>query len=284
MMQISVIIPSYNRLQTLIPAIESVCNQTSAVDEIIVVDDGSTDATSSEICRRYPQVKLIQQSNRGVSAARNAGIKRARFDWIALLDSDDNWLPEKIASIRMAKNRQPEYLLFHSDEIWVRRGVRVNAMKKHAKSGGWIFASCLPLCVISPSAVVLHRSLLESVGYFDETLPACEDYDLWLKICHQYPVCYIDQPLITKYGGHQDQLSTRYWGMDRFRIRSLHRLLQQDVLNQQNRLAATSMLFKKLVILLKGAHKHANQKIIDEFTPMLHQAQEQTQLDEYVSC
>jgi len=272
MMQISVVIPSYNRLQTLIPAIESVRTQTSAVDEIIVVDDGSSDATSSEISRRYPQIKLIRQSNRGVSAARNAGIKQASFDWIALLDSDDSWLPKKISSIRLEKYRQPEYLLFHSDEIWMRRGVRVNAMKKHMKSGGWIFENCLPLCVISPSAVVFHRSLLESSGYFDETLPACEDYDLWLRICHQIPVCYIDKPLITKNGGHQDQLSARYWGMDRFRIRSLHRLLQQDVLNQQYRRAATSTLIKKLEILLKGARKHSNQKVIDEFAPMLEQA------------
>ena len=283
-MQISVVIPTFNRLQTLIPAIESVCNQTSAVDEIIVVDDGSTDATSSEICRRYSQVKLIQQSNRGVSAARNAGIKQASFDWIALLDSDDSWLPEKITSIRKAKNRQPEYLLFHSDEIWIRRGVRVNAMKKHGKSGGWIFENCLPLCVISPSSAVFHRSLLQSCGYFDETLPVCEDYDLWLKICHQYPVCYIDKPLITKYGGHEDQLSTRYWGMDRFRIRSLHRLLQQDVLTDQNRQAATSMLVKKLLILLKGARKHSNQKIIDEFAPILEQVQRPTYLDNCISC
>jgi len=108
--------------------------------------------------------------------------------------------------------------------------------------------------------------------YFDETLPACEDYDLWLRICHQIPVCYIDKPLITKNGGHQDQLSARYWGMDRFRIRSLHRLLQQDVLNQQYRRAATSTLIKKLEILLKGARKHSNQKVIDEFAPMLEQA------------
>jgi len=283
-MQISVVIPTFNRLKTLIPAVESVLNQTSPVDEIIIVDDGSTDETSGEIRRCYPQIKLIQQSNLGVSAARNAGIKQANFDWIALLDSDDSWLPEKITSIRKAKYRQPEYLLFHSDEIWIRRGVRVNAMKKHSKSGGWIFEYCLPLCVISPSAAVFHKSLLQSSGYFDETLPACEDYDLWLKICHQYPVCYIDKPLITKYGGHQDQLSMRYWGMDRFRIRSLNRLLQQDVLNHQNRQAATTTLVKKLLILLKGARKHGNQKIIDEFAPVLEQVQSQTYLDDYISC
>jgi glycosyltransferase involved in cell wall biosynthesis len=270
-MQISVVIPTYNRLHSLIIAIESVYSQSSAVEEIIVVDDGSTDSSADEISHRFPDIKLIQQSNRGVSAARNAGIRLASFDWIALLDSDDSWLPEKICSIRQAKNLQPEYLLFHSDEIWIRHGVRVNAMKKHLKSGGWIFENCLPLCVISPSAVVFHRSLLATCGYFDESLPACEDYDLWLKICHQYPVCYIDKPLVTRYGGHQDQLSARYWGMDRFRIRSLHRLLQRNVLCKQHRQAAVSILMRKLEILLKGARKRGNQKVIDEFTPMLDQ-------------
>ncbi len=271
MMQISVVIPTYNRLHSLIIAIESVYSQSSAVEEIIVVDDGSTDSSADEISQRFPDIKLIQQPNRGVSAARNAGIRLASFDWIALLDSDDSWLPEKICSVRQAKNLQPQYLLFHSDEIWIRHGVRVNAMKKHLKSGGWIFENCLPLCVISPSAVVFHRSLLATSGYFDENLPACEDYDLWLKICHQYPVCYIDKPLVTRYGGHQDQLSARYWGMDRFRIRSLHRLLQQNVLCKQHHLAAVSILMRKLEILLKGARKHGNQKVIDEFTPMLDQ-------------
>lgn len=284
MMQISVVIPSYNRLHWLIAAIESVLRQTSAVDEIIVVDDGSTDKTASEIAQRYPQVKLIQQINRGVSAARNVGIKQASFDWIALLDSDDSWIAEKIASIRQAKNQQPEYLLFHSDEIWIRRGVRVNAMKKHSKSGGWIFEACLPLCVISPSAIVFHRSLLDSYGYFDESLPACEDYDLWLRICHQIPVCYIDKPLITKNGGHADQLSTRYWGMDRFRIRSLHRLLQREDLKPKYRKMATSTLIRKLEILLAGARKHGNQKVIEEFLPILEQTRSQIFTGECLPC
>lgn len=284
MMQISVVIPSYNRLQTLILAIESVLGQTSAVDEIIVVDDGSTDNTASEIARRYPAVKMIQQTNRGVSAARNSGIKQARFEWIALLDSDDSWQADKIAAIKQARKQQPEHLLFHSDEIWVRRGVRVNAMKKHRKSGGWIFASCLPLCVISPSAVVFHRSLLDSYGYFDESLPACEDYDLWLRICHKIPVCYIDQPLIVKNGGHADQLSTRYWGMDRFRIRSLHRLLRHEKLSNEHRQAAASTLIRKLDILLTGARKHGNQEIIDEFAPVLEQTRSQNNKEACLPC
>ena len=94
-MQISVVIPSYNRLPTLIRAIDSVIAQTSKVDEIIVVDDGSTDNTAAEISSRYSQLNLLHQANSGVSSARNYGIKQAKGDWIALLDSDDSWLPKK---------------------------------------------------------------------------------------------------------------------------------------------------------------------------------------------
>ncbi len=268
-MQISVIIPSFNRLPTLIRAIDSVLSQDSPVDEIIVVDDGSSDDTAGRISNLYPDISLIQQPNRGVSAARNAGINQASHAWIAFLDSDDSWLPGKLSQIRLAQQKHPEYLLFHSDEIWIRNGVRVNAMNKHIKTGGWIFERCLPRCVISPSSVVLHRSLLQSVGLFDESLPACEDYDLWLRVCHRFQVYYIDRPLITKYGGHKDQLSNRYWGMDRFRIHSIYRLLQQGELNEFNYSIASSTLIGKLEILLRGARKHHNKEIIAEFMPIL---------------
>ena len=241
----------------------------SPVDELIVVDDGSTDNTESYVKQHFPFVKLIRQANLGVSAARNNGIQQAGYDWIALLDSDDSWHLNKISTIREAHANHPDINLFHSDEIWIRNGMRVNAMNKHQKSGGHIFLQCLPLCVISPSAVVLKRSLIDSVGFFDESLPACEDYDLWLKICCQHPVHYIDKPLITKYGGHDDQLSTQHWGMDRFRIRSLHRLIQQEYLSEAYRHAANAMMQKKLKVLLNGAKKHNNQAVLDEFNILL---------------
>jgi glycosyltransferase involved in cell wall biosynthesis len=268
-MRISAIIPSYNRLESLKRAINSVLNQDCAVDELIVVDDGSTDNTATYIQQNLPQIKLIQQTNQGVSAARNAGIKRASCDWIALLDSDDSWHYNKISTIKEHHVKQPDIELIHSDEIWIRNHVRVNAMDKHQKTGGHVFLRCLPLCVISPSAVVLKRSLIESVGYFDESLPACEDYDLWLKICCHHSVHYIDLPLITKYGGHEDQLSTQHWGMDRFRIRALSRLIQRDQLSDTYRLAANEMLQKKLKVLLNGAKKHNNQSVLDEFSVMI---------------
>ncbi len=267
-MRISVVIPSHNRRDTLMRALQSVFAQTSPVDEVILVDDGSTDLSAEMVERDFPTVQIIRQTNRGVSAARNRGITAARFEWIALLDSDDTWQTHKIAAVRECQHQNPEFVLFHSDEIWIRHGVRVNPMRKHQKSGGWIFEKCLPLCAISPSATVMRKSTLEQLGMFDESLPACEDYDLWLRLCHRYPVCYLDQALITKYGGHGDQLSHQYPAMDRFRVRSLHRLLTSAELRPEQYEAARNMLQYKLGILLKGAARHDNQALIDEFEPL----------------
>ena len=278
-MQISVVIPSFNRKHTLPRALQSIVDQTSAVDEIIVVDDGSIDGSSQFIEHQFPQVNLIQQQNQGVSAARNRGIEAARYDWIALLDSDDSWLPHKIAAIRDAHREHPQFVLYHSDEIWIRNGKRVNPMNKHQKSGGWVFEQCLPLCVISPSAVIIQKSILQSLGMFDEKLPACEDYDLWLRLCHRYPIHYIDQALVTKFGGHEDQLSKQYGAMDQFRIRALNRLLQHEILTLENYNSARKMLLGKLEILLTGAIKHRNQDLIAEFSPI-----KENWIEEAVSC
>jgi glycosyltransferase involved in cell wall biosynthesis len=267
-MRISVVIPCHNRGHTLQRALQSVYQQTSPVDEVILVDDGSTDGSSENVARLFPGLLIIRQPQRGVSAARNRGIRSASHDWIALLDSDDCWLPHKIEAIREAAARNPDFVLYHSDEIWIRDGVRVNPMKKHRKHGGWIFRQCLPLCAISPSTTVIDKSVLLALGMFDEDLPACEDYDLWLRLCHRYPVYFIDQQLVTRFAGHDDQLSKRYPIMDRYRVRALHRLLDSGTLQADDFAAARATLLRKLDILLKGARKHANHLLVDEFEPL----------------
>lgn len=263
-MYISVIIPTFNRAHTLRRALDSVLAQSRPADQVIVVDDGSRDNTRELVEQDYPQIDYLFQHNSGVSAARNRGIEQAHGDWIALLDSDDEWLPNKLARQCDAIESAPEYQLCHCDEIWIRNGKRVNAMKKHAKSGGWIFDRCLPLCAISPSAVMLHRDLLKQVGLFDEQLPACEDYDLWLKICSQQPVLYVDEPLLRKYGGHDDQLSQQHWGMDRFRIQALQNALEQLNLKREDREAAQATLIEKTRIFINGAIKRQR---ADELAP-----------------
>jgi glycosyltransferase involved in cell wall biosynthesis len=256
-MQISVIIPSHNRASSLPRALDSVLAQTQPAHEIIVVDDGSQDETSSLLARRYPDCRYLYQPNRGVSSARNLGISQARGEWIALLDSDDAWLPDKLALQTEALGQHPGLRICHTEEVWIRNGVRVNPMRKHAKQGGRIFQRCLPLCVISPSSVVLHKCLFEEYGDFDTRLPACEDYDLWLRLCAHEEVIFIQQPLTVKYGGHADQLSRRHWGMDRFRVQALEKILKSTSLNESDRQATLAVLIEKAGILAQGAEKRS---------------------------
>ena len=264
-MNISVIIPTWNRARCLANALQSVFAQSFPAAEVIVVDDGSSDDTRRLVHSQFRDARYIYQQNSGVSSARNTGIQAASGDWIALLDSDDCWLPDKLQQQCEHLRARPEYKICHSDEIWIRNGRRVNPMKKHAKYGGNIFRQCLPLCAISPSAVMIHRQLFNEVGLFDERLPACEDYDLWLRICALHPVLYIDKPLIIKAGGHSDQLSRHYWGMDRFRIHALENILASSTLDATNHAAAHAMLLEKLAIVIKGAIKHGNHELVSSY-------------------
>ena len=254
-MDISVIIPTYNRKNTLPRAVESVLNQTYRPIEIIVVDDGSTDGTKEWFSEMYPLVHYIYQVNSGVSSARNTGIKSASGDWIALLDSDDEWLPDKLdRQVKLLQNNAG--LRFcHTNEIWIRNGVRINQMKKHQKYGGNIFNKCLDICRISPSSSLFHTSVIKDVGLFDESLDVCEDYDLWLRITAKYPVLFLDQPLIKKFGGHTDQLSRVFGGIEQYRIRSLEKILTSISLTGSQFEAARDMLIHKLQIYAKGLKK-----------------------------
>jgi Predicted glycosyltransferases len=173
--------------------------------------------------REFPQVHYYYQDNLGVSAARNLGIQHTAGNWLAFLDSDDEWLPEKLANQQTALAANPEYKICHTEENWIRNGAPVKVPQKYAKTGGWIFKHCLPLCAMSPSTLLIHRSIFTDVGLFDSRLPACEDYDLWLRITAHYPVLLVEQPQINKHGGHKDQLSQAFWGMDRFRICALQK-------------------------------------------------------------
>ena len=268
-MLLSVIIPCHNRSESLHRALKSVFAQTYTNFEVIIVDDGSTDDTAQLIHNHFPQCVYIYQTNKGVSSARNAGIAQAKGEWIAFLDSDDEWLPTKLQIQLQAATNCPVHKIIHTDEIWIRNGKRVNPMRKHQKYGGWIFEKCLPLCAISPSSVMIQRQVFHRVGLFDESLPACEDYDLWLRVCSLYPVHFIEKALVIKYGGHQDQLSTKYWGMDRFRIKALSHIIQSGSLNQQDMVAARSVLIKKLQIYILGAKKRQKYSEIQYYEKLL---------------
>ncbi|MEW5908855.1 MAG: glycosyltransferase [Thermodesulfobacteriota bacterium] len=258
---VSVVIPTYNRGWILREAIESVLSQDFKDFELIVVDDGSTDNTSDILSEYGDRIRVLFQRNSGVSAARNTGIKKGAGTYIAFLDSDDLWLPKKLSKQVDFFIKTPGARVCQTEEIWIRDGIRVNPKKKHKKSSGMFFNESLHLCLVSPSAVMIHRSIFDQIGLFDETLPACEDYDLWLRILSCCPVYLIDDPLIVKRGGHQDQLS-RIPGLDRFRIRAIEKILNSPRLQEDQARAAASVLSEKSILYAKGCLKRGR---LDEY-------------------
>ena len=249
---VSVIITTFNRRRFLEEALQSVLSQDYQEREVIVIDDGSTDA-SWEAADGLP-VRYEWKENGGVSSARNLGIRAARGDHIAFLDVDDLWRKEKL-SVQIAAMEAEGYGISYTDEIWLRDGRRLNQKKRHRKYSGHIYEQCLPLCIISPSSAVIKKEIFDNVGLYDEALPVCEDYDMWLRICSRYPALFIPSPLIVKRGGHADQLSRSYEAMDKYRIRSLAKLLESGALRDDLRRRTVAELRQKCVIVARGAEK-----------------------------
>ena len=259
----SIIIPSYNRYKTLKAAVDSVLSQTFRDFELIVVDDGSTDDTS-EIKNEYgSSIKYVRQENFGVSKARNTGIINSCSPYIAFLDSDDVWKENKLEEHYSFIKENPDIMIHQTDEIWIRNGKRVNPKKRHQKKEGHIFIDSLDLCLISPSAVVLNRKLFEEYGMFDENLPVCEDYDLWLRITCEKSIGLIDKKLTIKYGGHESQLSRSYPMMDIYRIYSILKLLKDKggTLKPEYLRMAEEAVKKKCGIINSGALKRDKIKL-----------------------
>jgi len=256
---VSVIIPTYNRGWILKETINSVLAQDFTDFELIVVDDGSTDNTQDILSSYKEDIIVLQQQNKGVSSARNRGIVSASGQFIAFLDSDDLWLPKKLSTQVDFFNTNPDALICQTEEKWIRNGIRVNPKKRHKKLSGNIFEHSLYLCLVSPSAVIIRRSLFEKAGMFDETLPACEDYDMWLRISCRYPVYLIDAPLIIKRGGHADQLS-RSSGLDRYRIQSLKKIIESNLLTDKQKKAAIKVLKEKCDIYANGCLKRGRKE------------------------
>lgn len=261
MTAVSVVIPTYNRAGKLLRAISSVLYQTFTDSEVIVVDDGSDDGTEEFLKPVMDHIKYIRHpDNMGVSAARNRGIKASRYPFIAFLDSDDYWLPKKLSTQMAFFEENPEAVACQTEEIWERKGIRVNPGKRHLKPSGDIFVPSLRLCLVSPSAVVLKRSLLDELGLFDEDLPACEDYDLWLRISCRYPIHLIPRHLVVKEGGYPDQLSSKVKGLDQFRIKALIKLLSGGQLTDAQRQATLEELTIKCEIYGSGCLKRGRKE------------------------
>ena len=261
--KVSVIVPTYNRANRLEGTLRSIVSQTYQDFELIVVDDGSTDNTS-KVIESFPSAQYLpMKKNSGVSKARNIGLACAKGEFICFLDSDDLWKEKKLEIQIHWMESNTDNQVCYTDEIWIRNGVRVNQMNKHRKYTGDIFRHCLALCIVSPSSVMIRAKLFSEIGNFDESLPACEDYDLWLRIAVKYAFHFIEEPLIIKQGGHGDQLSRKYWGMDRFRVAALKKLLDQNSLDQEKLKLTRSSLVEKCSVLIQGFKKRGKKE--DEF-------------------
>ena len=259
---ISVVIPTHNRCALLKRAISSVLNQTIRSKKIIVVDNGSTDSTYEMISSLFPEITYIYEKRRGVSIARNQGIKNCQSPWIAFLDSDDTWEPQKLEKqLFFTNNINKKFRLIHTNEIWYKNDKFQNQSRKHQKSGGDIFQKSLEFCCISPSSAFIKKEVFDDYGFFDESLEVCEDYDMWIRITAKEEVGFLDKPFVKKYGGHDDQLSKKYWGMDRFRIKSLEKNLKNNWFTSEQKKSVLNILIKKISIISNGAKKRDNEAI-----------------------
>ncbi|HEX7229737.1 MAG TPA: glycosyltransferase family A protein [Candidatus Binatia bacterium] len=259
MPRVSVVIPTFNRWPLLAEAVDSVLSQSYRDFELIVVDDGSNDATPRELAKMASRLRVLSTPRKGVAAARNLGVSQACGRYVAFLDSDDLWLSTKLEKQTQFMQQHPEFHICQTDEIWIRNGVRVNPKSVHQKPSGDIFFRSLELCLVSPSAVMMTKALFERTGGFDEAFPVCEDYDLWLRISAQRQVALIPDRLTIKRGGHADQLSRSVWGMDRYRILALQKLLSSN-LNRRQEAAAIKMLRQKVAIVAGGARKRGREE------------------------
>jgi glycosyltransferase involved in cell wall biosynthesis len=272
---ISVIIPTYNRASLLREAIQSVLDQDyflssdeATLFELLIIDDGSTDDTREIVGAFGDRVKYHYQANKGISGSRNFGLRLARGNYIAFLDSDDLWKKTKLSMQMNLMENLPRAKVCYSEEIWIRKGVRVNPKKKHQKYSGWIFDKVLPLCLLSLSSALFKREVFEEVGHFDEELPVCEDYDFGIRIAQKYAIYLIPRPLIVKRGGHPDQLSRKFWGMDRFRIKALEKALNLRLTAHQEELVKQEIV-RKCGILARGFEMRNNQKEAKKYFKLL---------------
>ena len=256
---VSVILPTYNRAWTLKEAVDSVLLQDYPNIELIIIDDGSEDNTQKLLEPYKNEITVLYQENKGVSAARNKGIKKSCGEFIALLDSDDAWNKKKISCQMEFFKNHPEAIICQTEEIWIRNGKKVNPKVKHKKPSGMIFEQSLHLCLVSPSAVMMKRQLFELKGYFNEDFIVCEDYDLWLRVSSTLPVFLIDKPYTIKRGGHKDQLSN-FHSQDKFRIQSLSTLIESGNLTLDQTQKTKIVFKKKCVIYGNGCIKRGKKQ------------------------
>ncbi len=262
---VSVVIPSYNRAKFSLRAIDSVRRQSYPKIELVFVNDGSEeDYSEVESLLQTMSAKYLTTLNLGVASARNLGIQNCTGAFVAFLDSDDEWLENKIAKQVEVFNANPKLKVVQTLEKWLRSGEEVKIPSKLLPAHGDGFEKAIKHCCISPSAVMIRREIFDSLGVFDSNLRICEDYDLWLRILDHYPVFCIQEQLTIRHGGHAGQLSISEDAIDRFRVYALIKyLFTAKDLNKIK--LVLDALRGKLSILEKGAKKRNLQMEVEKY-------------------
>ena len=259
---VAVVIPVRDRAAMVVEAVASVAAQTARDFALVVVDDGSTDdsATAAEaaLAGMPAGSHVLRRPAAGVAAARNAGAAAIDSAWIAFLDSDDLWAPTKLAVQMGWLGERPTYRIAQTGERWLDHGRHRNPRAWHRKEER-LFPRCLERCLVSPSAVVIRRDLYEALGGFDPAFAVCEDYELWLRIALREPVGLVDEALVVKRGGHSDQLSRSTWGLDRYRVAALVKLLAMAPLSAAERAAVVAIVRAKCDVLAAGAARRGRE-------------------------
>jgi glycosyltransferase involved in cell wall biosynthesis len=213
--KISVVIPAFNSERFIVASIRSVINQDYGNVEIICVDDGSVDGTEREVTANFPSVHYLRQSNRGPAAARNLGIAKSTGEYVAFLDSDDIWLPEKLSLQMECIARDPTIKILHTNVKLNINGVLTDSIYPTNHQEGRIFDNLLlqngsVVC----STLLVKRECLQRVGGFDEELRTSEDVHLFLRLAHHYDFHFLNKALVIK--NHHDtnltNLNNTYYG------------------------------------------------------------------------
>ena len=192
---VSVVIPTYNHGRYLSRAIRSVLAQTVAVEEIIVIDDGSTDETA-EVLHQFESIRYIYQANRGLSSARNKGIHEAKAEWVAFLDADDWWLPNKIALQLDAAARNPTAALVYTGACGVAADGSQRLTEAHPPDRLWPALRYRNCVTGSGSGVLVQREVLLAAGGFNDALTACEDWDLWVRLARKHTFAAVPDSVV----------------------------------------------------------------------------------------
>ncbi len=255
---VSVVIPVYNRAGMIAEAVRS-CLDQERVTEVIVVDDGSTDGSGQVVTDVFgdeSRVRYVLISHSGYPGfVRNRGAELAEGQYLAFLDSDDIWLPGKIATQLAIHRAGEEPRISHTRERWVRSGKTISQSSQRHRRTGDVFGDALQKCILGPSTVLMERSLFVETGGFREDLEIAEDYEYWLRITDRHRVGYIPDECTVKRAGHGDQLSEKYGHIEYFRIKALRGIVDGNVLEPAHRDSARSELARKCRIYAAGAEK-----------------------------